>query len=404
MRGRIKETDLDVPYRLGDFFYYTRTEQGQQYPIYCRKRGSLDAPEEVMLDLNALAQGEKFLSVVGTSVSDDGNLLAYEVDVTGFRLYTLRIKDLRTGKLLPDRIERVNSPVWSSDGRTIFYVAEDAAKRPFRLMRHVVGATDGDTPVYDETDELYRLGATRTRDRKLFVFTSRSSTTSEVRLLPTDEPTAPLRLVLPRQEGHEYDIDHRDGLLYIRTNRAAQNFRVVTAPIATPGPEHWTEFVPHRPEVNVADIDLFRDFAVVTEREGGLPQFRILAFDRAGTPGHRIAFPEPAYNVTADRNPEFAASEFRLRYTSLVTPSSVYDYDVAADRLALPEAHGGPRRLRPGELQHRVDPRPGRRRHPGPRQPGLPRGDEARRVEPAPALRLRVVRGAAGRRRSTRVD
>jgi len=216
MRGRIKEADLDVPYRLGDFFYYTRTEQGQQYPIYARKRASLDAIEEVMLDLNDLAKGEKFLSVGTTAVSDDGNLLAYAVDVTGFRLYSLRIKDLRTGALLPDRIDKVNSPVWSADGRTIFYVAEDA-KRPFRLMRHTVGTTEGDTPVFEEQDELFRLSAGRTKDKKYFVFTSKSSTTSEVRLLPTDRPDEPLQVVLPREGGHEYDVEHRDGLLYIRT-------------------------------------------------------------------------------------------------------------------------------------------------------------------------------------------
>ncbi len=334
MRGRIKEADLDVPYRLGDFFYYTRTEQGQQYPLYARKRGSLDAPEEVMLDLNELVKGEKFLSVASTAVSDDGNLLAYAVDVTGFRLYTLRIKDLRTGQLLPDRIEKVNAPVWSSDGRTIFYVAEDAAKRPFRLMRHAVGSTDADTPVYDETDELFRLGVSRTRDRQFFVITSRSSTTSEVRLLPTGTPDAPLRVLVPRRDGHEYDVEHRNGLLYIRTNQDAKNFRVVTAPVSTPDPAHWTELVAARPTVNVADIDLFRDFAVVTEREGGLPQLSVIDLKDGKTP-HRVQFPEPAYNVSLDRNPEFNTTDFRLRYTSLVTPSSVYDYDPAHHDLTL---------------------------------------------------------------------
>ncbi len=334
MRGRIKEADLDVPYRLGDFFYYTRTEQGQQYPVYARKRGSLDAPEEVMLDLNELAQGEKFLSVASTLVSDDGNLLAYAVDVTGFRLYTLRIKDLRTGALLPDRIEKVNAPNWSADGRTIFYVAEDAAKRPFRLMRHTVGSTAADTPVYDEPDELFRLSATRTRDRKFFVFTSKSSTTSEVRVLPTDQPDAPLRVVLPRETDHEYDVEHRDGLFYLRTNKNAKNFRVVTAPVADPSPARWTELVPHRLAVNVADIDLFRDFAVVTERAGGLPQLTVLDLQGGGLP-ERIPFPEPAYTVALDRNPEFATSTIRLRYQSLVTPNSVYDYDPGQNSLTL---------------------------------------------------------------------
>ena len=333
MRGRIKEADLDVPYRLGDFFYYTRTEQGKQYPIYARKRGGLDAPEEVMLDLNELAQGVKFLSVSSTSVSDDGNLLAYLVDVTGFRLYALRVKDLRTGKLLPDRIEKVNSPVWSTDGRTIFYVAEDAAKRPYRLMRHAVGTTEEDTPIYGERDELFRLDASRSRDKKYLFVTSRSSTTSEVRILLADRPEAALRVLLPRETGHEYDVEHRDGLLYIRTNKDAKNFRVVTAPVADPSPSKWSELIPHRPEVNVARVDLFRDFAVVTEREAGLPQMSVLDLEGGGS--HRVRFPESAYAVMPDRNPEFDPKTFRLRYQSLVTPGSVYDYDPSAKALKL---------------------------------------------------------------------
>ena len=334
MRGRIKEADLDVPYRLGDFFYYSRTETGKQYPVHARKRGSLDAPEEVMLDLNELAKGEKYLSVTTMSVSDDGNLLAYAVDVTGFRLYTLRVKDLRTGALLPDRIEKVNSPAWSSDGRTIFYVAEDAAKRPYRLMRHIVGTAEGDTPVFEERDELFRLSAARTRDRKYLVFTSRSSETSEVRVLDAARVDEPLRVLLPRETGHEYDVDHRDGLFYLRTNKDAKNFRVVTAPVADVAPSHWTTLIPHRPEVNVADFDLFRDFAVVTEREGGLPELAVLDF-RDPAKSSRVRLPEPAHSVSLDRNPEFATATVRLRYQSLVTPSSVYDYDPSRQTLAL---------------------------------------------------------------------
>ena len=333
MRARIKEADLDVPYRLGDFYYYIRTEQGQQYPVYARKRGSLDAPEEVMLDLNELAKGEKYLSVSTTSVSDDGNLLAYLVDVTGFRLYALRVKDLRTGKLLADRIEKVNSPAWSADGRTIFYVAEDAAKRPHRLMRHTVGTTEGDTPVYEERDELFRLGASRSKDKKYLFFTSRSSTTSEVRLLPADQPEAALRVVLPREAGHEHDVEHRDGLFYIRTNKDAKNFKVVTAPVADPSPSNWVEFVPHRPEVNVARVELFRDFAVVSEREGGLPQLSVHDLKAGGS--HRVQFPESAYSVMPDRNPEPTSKTFRFRYQSLVTPGSVYDYDPSSKSLKL---------------------------------------------------------------------
>ena len=332
MRGRIQEADVDVPYRLGDFYYYTRTERGKQYPIHARKRGSLDAPEEVMLDLNEMAKGEKFLSVSTTSVSDDGNLLAYLVDVTGFRLYALRVKDLRTGKLLPDRIEKVNSPVWSADDKTIFYVAEDAAKRPYRLMRHEVGSSGPDAPVHEERDELYRLRASRSKDRKYLFFESSSSDTSEVRILAADSPGDPLRVLIPREVGHEYDAEHRDGLLYLRTNKDAKNFKVVTAPLADPSPSNWKPFVPHRPEFNVAGLAVFRDFAVVSGREGGLPRLEVLDYQGGS---HRVEFPEPAYTVMGDRNPEFAATTYRLRYQSLVTPSSVYDYDPARRSLRL---------------------------------------------------------------------
>ncbi len=333
MRARIKEADLDVPYRLGGFFYYSRTEQGQQYPIYARKRGSLDAPEEVLLDLNELAQGEKFLSLGAFTVSDDGNLLAYSTDVTGFRLYTLRVKDLRTGKLLPDRVEKANAPTWAADNRTIFYVAEDAAKRPHRLHRHALGSTGDDPVVYDEKDELFRLSVRRSRDRRYLFVGSRSSTTTEVRALDAGQPEATPRVILPREVGHEYDVEHREGLFYIRTNRGATNFRVVTAPVADPSPSRWTEFLPYRPEVMIADIEPFRGHIVAVEREGGLPNFRII--DPATGASDRVAMPEPAYAAFADRNPEYDTTTFRFRYQSLVTPSSVYDCDLGSRALTL---------------------------------------------------------------------
>jgi oligopeptidase B len=331
MRARIKEADLDVPYRLGDFLYYSRTEQGKQYPIHARKRTVPDAPEEVLLDLNELARGEKFLSLGAFSVSDDGNLLAYSTDVTGFRLYTLRIKDLRTGQVLPDRIEKANSPVWSADNRSIFYVAEDAAKRPYRLVRHTLGSTDPDPVVFEERDELYRLSASRSRDKAYLFFRSSSSNTSEVRALPAGTPDAALRVLLPRETGHEYDVDHRAGLFYIRTNKDAKNFRVVTAPDNDPA--RWTEFIAHRPEVNVAHIDVFKNHVVVLEREGGLPHLKV--HDLTTGVSGRITLPEPAYTVFPDRNPEFDTKAFRFRYQSLVTPSSVYDSDLATRGLTL---------------------------------------------------------------------
>ena len=333
MRGRVKETDLDVPYRLGGWLYYTRTEEGKQYPIHARKRPEPGAIERVLLDLNALAKGEKFLALGAFSVSDDGNLLAYVTDVTGFRLYTLRVKDLRTGEILPDRIEKVRSPVWAADNRTLFYVAEDAAKRPYQLRRHVLGSNSPDPVVYEEKDELYRVTTNRSRDKAFLFFDSSSSETTEVRALPADRPEDTPHVLLPREVGHEYEVEHRDGLFYIRTNKGAKNFRVVTAPVADPSPRAWTEILPHRPGVFVGGLDVFLDFLVVSEREGGLPQIAVHDITR-GT-SRRIAFPEPAYTATLDRNPEFAADRVRLRYQSLVTPGSVYDYDPRAQSLEL---------------------------------------------------------------------
>ena len=324
MRGRVKEADLDVPYPLGGWLYTTRTEQGKQYPIHARRRPEPGSPEQVLLDLNELARGEKFLSLGAFEVSDDGNRLLYATDVTGFRLYTLRVKDLRTGETLPDRIERVRSPVWAADGETLFYVAEDSAKRPYQLRRHVLGSAGPDPVVYEERDELYRVTTSRSRDKAFLFFASNSAETTEVRALAADRPGDAPRVLLPREEGHEYDVDHRDGLFYIRTNKDAKNFRVVTAPEADPSPRAWTELIPHRPSVFVAGIDVFRDFLALAEREGGLPQVAVR--DLASGSSSRIAFPEPAYNVALDRNPEFVTDRLRLRYQSLVTPSSVYDY------------------------------------------------------------------------------
>jgi oligopeptidase B len=325
MLGRIKQTDLDVPYRMGDYWYYSRTEKGKQYPIHCRKRGSLDGKEEIVLDLNELAKGKKFLSLGAYAVSDDGNLLAYSTDITGFRQYTLYVKDLRTGKLLPDRIEKVSFPNWAADNKTLFYVTENAAKRPYRLYRHVLGEKNDDL-IYEEQDELYRLMARRSRDKAILFVASASSTTTEVRYLPSDQPASALQVILPREVGHEYYVDHRSGLFYIRTNKDAKNFRVVTAPPSDPQPKNWHEIIPHRPSVLLENIDLFAKHAVVSEREAGLQRLRIHDLD-AGT-SYLIDLPEPVYSVRGDVNPEFKTPVFRFRYQSFVTPESVFSYDM----------------------------------------------------------------------------
>lgn len=329
MLARIQETDLSVPYQFGGYFYYTRMEEGKQYPIYCRKRGSLDADEEVTLDVNALAEGHAFASLGAYAVSDDTRLLAYSLDVTGFREYTLRIKNLMTGELLPDTVEKVGSVVWAADNATLFYTVEDAAKRPHRLYRHALGGgKDADALIYEEADALYRLWAQRSRSRA-FVFVGASSATSdEVKFLPAEAPDAAALLILAREPEHEYSVAHHGDLFYIRTNKGATNFRVVTTPISNPSFENWTEIIAHRPNVMLESVDVFARHAVVSEREDGLPQVSVRELSSGAS--HRISFDEPVFSVFGDANPEFETTAFRFRYQSFVTPPSVFDYDMDA--------------------------------------------------------------------------
>ncbi|MBC8102416.1 MAG: S9 family peptidase [Cytophagales bacterium] len=328
MLARIQETDLSVPYRQGGWRYYARTTEGKQYPIYCRIKDAPDADEEITLDLNLLAEGKAFLSLGAYAVSDDGTLLAYSTDETGFREYTLRIKDLRTGELLPDVIEKVGSVVWAGDNATLFYTTEDAAKRPYRVLRHLRQSPVEDSVVYEEPDALFRAFAYRSRDRQYLFVGSASSTATEIHFLRSDRPQDDLTRIAPRdpEAEHEYYVDHRDGLFYIRTNRGAVNFRLVTAPTATPSEENWAELIAHRPDVMLEDHDLFARHLVVTEREGGLPRLFVRSLKTGDD--HAIPFPEPTYSVSGDINREFDTDTFRFRYQSLITPLSVFDYDL----------------------------------------------------------------------------
>jgi oligopeptidase B len=328
MLARIKETDLSVPYREGGCFYYSRTEEGKQYPIYCRRKGSLDAPEEVTLDLNELAAGYAFLSLGAYAVSDDGALLAYSLDTSGFREYTLYVKDLRTGALRPERIEKTGAVAWANDGRTLFYTLEDHAKRPYRVMRHDLSVAETDEVVFEETDELFRVWVARTRSKRFLLLGSASHTTTEVRFRPADEPVGDWRLVAPRRHEHEYDVDHHGESFYIRTNDRGRNFRLVKASLDDPGEEGWEEVVPHRPEVMLEGSEFFRGHSVLLERERGLQRLRVTDL-RTGV-AHAIDFPEPAYAAFPSYNPEYDTHVFRYSYQSLVTPASVFDYDMDA--------------------------------------------------------------------------
>jgi oligopeptidase B len=326
MLARIKQTDQNVPYKYGDYLYYTRTVEGQQYPIFARKRGTLDAKEEITLDLNEMAKGLKFMAVGAYAVSDDGNLLAYTTDTTGYRQYTLHVKDLRTGALLPDTVERVDSVQWAQDNKTIFYVTEDqVTKRSDKFFRHVLGTNAYDL-VYEDKDELYDLGAYRTRDKALIVIHSESKTTSEARYIPADKPMEAPRLVLARENDHKYFIDHRGDLLYIRTNKGGKNYRLVTTSLADPSVKNWKEIVPHRPEVKLDDFDLFARHLVLSEREKGLQKLHII--DLRDNKAHEIVFPEPVYTTGLEANREFNTDILRFRYQSLTTPNSVFDYDM----------------------------------------------------------------------------
>jgi oligopeptidase B len=336
MVGRIAEADVTVPYRKQGYWYYTRTEAGKQYPIQCRKRGSLEAVEEVVLDLNRLAEGRPFLKVHEQAISDDGRLLAYTTDVTGFRDFTLRIKDLEAGADLPDRAGMVRSLAWAADNTTLFYVVDDAAKRPYRLFRHTLGGGPGpDVLVFEENDELFRLYIRRSADGRYILITSQSLTTTEMRTVPSDRPTAPPRVLLPREDHHEYDAEHRAGRFYVRTNKDAPEFRLVSFPDDADDRSigSWRAVVPSRAGVVLEDFKLFAGHAVVFEREGGLPALRVLDLDTGQD--HRIALPEPICTVQAENNPEFEAAHFRFRYTSPVTPESLFDYDMARRALVL---------------------------------------------------------------------
>jgi oligopeptidase B len=325
MLARIQETDLSVPYREGAYFYYARTEEGKQYPILCRRKGE-NGPEQVILDENALAEGLKFFSLGASAVSEDGRYLAYSTDVTGFRDYTLYIKDLDAGVLLPFKVEKTGSIAWSADSRTLLYTVDDAAKRPYRAYRHRLGEAE-DALVYQEDDELFRVFVLKTRSRAFLLLGSASHTTTEYRYLPADAPDAEWRMVTPREHEHEYDVDHHGDWFYIRTNDKGRNFRLVKAPVADPRRARWTEVVPHRPDVMLEGIEIFAHHYVLLDRSQGLELLRVTDF--ASGASHLVTFPEPAYAVFTVGNREFETTTLRFSYQSLVTPPSTYDYDMA---------------------------------------------------------------------------
>jgi oligopeptidase B len=327
MLSRVKETDVEVPYKEGDYFYYVREEAGKQYGIRCRRKGSMDAPEEIVIDVNELAKGQAFMSVAAYAVSPDGNLLAYSYDNTGFRQFTLALKDLRTGETLVDHAERVGSVVWANDNKTIFYTQEDAvSKRSYRWYRHTAGMAGADTLVYEEPDERFEMEAFKTRSEKYIFLLSESHTTSEARYIAADRPMAEFTVVEPRKQGVEYYPDHNGDSFYIRVNDTGRNFRIVKAPVGDPGSANWKEVVALDPKVMIEDTDFFKNYYVSYERENGLPQMRVT--DLRSGQSRRIEFPEPAYGTYPYVNRVYDTTEFRYGYQSPITPGSVFAYDM----------------------------------------------------------------------------
>ncbi|MCK9424935.1 MAG: S9 family peptidase [Ignavibacteriaceae bacterium] len=333
--GRIKQTDMSVPYKHNGYFYYTRYDEGKEYPVYCRKKGSLDGTEEIMLNVNELAAGHSFCQVVGLEVSANNNLLAYGIDTLGRRKYSIYIKDLETGKTFADHIPlSTGNIVWSNDNKTIFYSMQDEALRPYKIFKHILGTeTSLDKEVYHETDETFSTFVYKTKSEKFIVIGSRSTLSNEYRFVDADKPESEFKIIQPREKNLEYSVDHFRDKFYIVTNLDAINFRLMETPTDKTTKENWTEVIPHRKDVLLEGIEIFKNYLVVQERKNGLAQIRIIKWNDKSD--YSIPFDEQTYFAYASVNPEFDTDNFRFGYTSLTTPNSTYDFDMKTKKRTL---------------------------------------------------------------------
>jgi|SRR5579863_5909196 len=331
MLSHIQQTDLTVPVKRDEYFYYTRTEEGKQYRIYCRKHGSVDAPEEILLDGNALAEGHKYFQMGAFAPSPNHKLLAYSVDYAGDEVFTVSVKNLETGELSAGEIRKTSySLEWAADNATLFYTVLDSAKRPYKVFRHRLGDREsgvtGDFEIYHETDQRFDLEVTKTSSREYLLISSSSSLTTEIRWLRADQPLGEFRIALPRTQGVEYDLTHHGDSFFIRTNDGAKTFRVVEAPAADCSKANWKEILPARPEATIEGVSALAGYLVFEERERGLGKIRIRRF--ADGAAYSVDFPEPVYSVALTGNAEYDTKILRFTYTSLVTPASVFDYNL----------------------------------------------------------------------------
>jgi len=338
LKGRVLQNDQSVPFREGNYFYYTRLVEGKNYPIYARKHGSVSAPEEIMIDANALAEGKATFLIRGWDVSSGEDLLAFAADTTGGRVSSIRFKNLRTGEMLSDVVPRaIGGIAWAEDNRTLFYTKPDSVSvRPYQVYRHRLGTPAAtDQLVYEDKDETYYVGVSKTKSRAYIMIRSSQTMATEYSYIRADQPDAPFRILIPRERGHEYYANHFGDYFYILSNDHAKNFRLMRTPVARPGRDNWEEVIPHRADVLLEDFEFFRDYLVLTERKDGLVRLRVRPWTGGGQNEYYLDFGEPAYLAYVSTNLEFNTPVLRYGYTSLTTPSSTYDYDMKTRQKAL---------------------------------------------------------------------
>lgn len=329
--GRIKQTDLSVPYKDQGYFYYHRYEEGGEYRIHCRKKESLEAEEEIVLNVNQMAEGHDFFNVRNFSVSPNNNLIAYGVDTVSRRKYTIFFKDLTTGKVFDEQIPCTSgSAVWANDNKTVFYVLKDETTlRSYKVMKHVLGTDiSEDKEVYVETDTTFSTSVDKTKSKEFITISSEHTLATENRFLDADNPEGELKVIQPREMGHEYYVYHYKEKFYIVTNLNAKNFRLMKTPVDKTTKENWEEVISHREDVLLDDIEVFKDFLVVEERKNGLRQIRVIKWSDKSE--HYLDFGEEAYTVRVSRNPEYNTNLLRYQYTSLTTPDSIFDYNMGS--------------------------------------------------------------------------
>jgi len=327
--GRIKKTDMSVPYKDSGYYYYSRYEEGGEYPVYCRKKETMEAEEEILLNVNEMAKGHAYYSVAGFSVSTDNNLIAFGVDTVSRRKYTIHFKNLKTGEILPDQIPVTSGrAAWTNDNKTVFYAAKDETTlRSYKIMKHVLGTDpSSDKEVFEEKDVTFDTYVYKSRSKKYVFIGSGSTLSDEYRFLDADNPDGKFKIIQPREKDLLYGVDHYKDKFYIRTNYKAENFRLMATPVSKTTKENWKEVIPHRDDVLLQGFEVFKDFLVVNERISGLPNLRIMRWDKKDE--HYLDFGEETYSAYISYNPEFDTDVLRYGYSSMTTPNSVFDYNM----------------------------------------------------------------------------